>query len=323
MDPICHTLVGATLGCTGLQNKTRYSRVTLIVAANLPDIDVVAHFMGDSASYAYRRGVTHGIPALIVLPMLLAVAVYAWSRLRGNQDAEPATSLRWLLILSYIGVISHPVLDWMNTYGMRWLMPVVDRWFYGDTLFIIDWVAWLVLFAGVVASRFVVEDKLRWFARPASVALAILIAYIGMNFTITQLAERATLFALRDNPPQRMLASPVPLNPFRREIVLEYADEYRFGSYSPFGRDGFVADGPPVAKGDPQYLVAARGSTEGRWFMHWARFPYALSRANHGRATIVIADARYIRDIDNPRIDGFAVFEFAAPPMSGSALTGQ
>ena len=54
MDPICHTLVGASLGCTGLEKKTRYGRATLIVAANLPDIDVVAHFMGGAASYAFR-----------------------------------------------------------------------------------------------------------------------------------------------------------------------------------------------------------------------------------------------------------------------------
>ena len=323
MDPICHTLVGASLGCTGLQNKTRYSRVTLIVAANLPDIDVIAHFLGGAASYGYRRGITHGIPALIVLPILLAAAIYAWSRLRQDRATDPPTSFRWLLILSAIGVVSHPVLDWMNTYGMRWLMPVVDRWFYGDTLFIIDWVAWLVLLTGVIASRFVSLHSMRWFARPASVSLGILIAYIGMNFAITQLAVRQAISALPNNPPQRILASPVPVNPFRREIVLEYADEYRFGSFAPFQQDGFVADGPVVAKGDPKHLAAAGGSVDGRWFINWVRFPYSISRSSNGQKTIVIADARYVRDINNPRLDGFAIFEFEAPQTNPTAPTGR
>jgi len=41
----------------------------------------------------------------------------------------------------------------MNTYGIRLLMPFDERWFYGDTLFIIDPWIWLVLAAGVLLAR--------------------------------------------------------------------------------------------------------------------------------------------------------------------------
>lgn len=311
MDPLCHTLVGAALGCTGLQKKTRYSRVTLIVAANLPDIDVVAHFMGDTASYAYRRGITHGIPALIVLPFLLAAIVYGWSRLRGNAATAAETSFRWLLILSVIGVLSHPALDWLNTYGMRWLMPMVDRWFYGDTLFIIDWVAWLILLAGIVATRLVRTDSLRWFARPASVALGLLLTYIGMNYAITQQALAAAHTAAADNPPVRALASPLPFNPLRREVLLEYPDEYHFGSWELLRANRYQPDGLAIDKGDPAVLETARQTVDGQRFLHWARFPYSLTRTVNGRQILTIADARYIRDVDNPRVDGFAILELA------------
>ena len=47
--------------------------------------------------------------------------------------------------LAALGVVTHPVLDWLNNYGMRWLMPFDGRWFYGDALFIIDPWVWLVL----------------------------------------------------------------------------------------------------------------------------------------------------------------------------------
>ena len=316
MDPLCHTLVGATLGCTGLQKKTRYSRVTLIVAANLPDIDVVAHFLGTTASYEYRRGITHGIPALVVLPFLLAALVYGWSRFRGTTSTAATTSFRWLLILSIIGVLSHPALDWLNTYGMRWLMPMVDRWFYGDTLFIIDWIAWLILLVGLVATRLVRTDGLRWFARPASLSLALLLAYIGMNFVITQQALAAAYAAQAGDLPSRALASPLPFNPLRREVLLEYPDEYRFGSYVLLRSEPYEADGPAIRKGDPQVLADARQTVDGRRFLHWARFPYSQTRTANGQQIVTIADARYIRDVNNPRFDGFAILEMPAKEIA-------
>ena len=38
----------------------------------------------------------------------------------------------------------------MNIYGMRWLMPFVNKWFYADALFIIDLWMMLALLAAVL-----------------------------------------------------------------------------------------------------------------------------------------------------------------------------
>ena len=152
MDPVCHTLVGASLGATGLAKKTRFGMATLLVAANLPDIDAATYGVSATTAYAVRRGVTHGVPALVLFPILLAATVVAIGRLKKPSNRQ--TSFRWLLILSTLGVVSHPSLDWLNNYGMRWLMPIVDRWFYGDTLFIFDGFVWAALIAGLVATRY-------------------------------------------------------------------------------------------------------------------------------------------------------------------------
>ena len=68
-------------------------------------------------------------------------------RCRRTPAANPVPVGR-LLGLSYVSVLSHPALDWLNTYGIRLLMPFDGRWFYGDTLFIVD--PWVWLFLGTV-----------------------------------------------------------------------------------------------------------------------------------------------------------------------------
>src|SRR5258705_2252605 len=81
MDNLCHTLVGAAFGEAGLKRRTRFGNVTLMIASNLPDIDVLAFATG-TPSVALRRGWTHGILAQLCLPILLTALVLAVTRRR-------------------------------------------------------------------------------------------------------------------------------------------------------------------------------------------------------------------------------------------------
>ncbi len=56
-----------------------------------------------------------------------------------------------LTLLGYAGVLSHVFLDFLNSYGVRLLMPFSDRWFYGDALYIVDPWMYLALGGGVCA----------------------------------------------------------------------------------------------------------------------------------------------------------------------------
>lgn len=158
MDPIAHTLVGASLGHAGLARWTRGALPALIIGANLPDVDGVVTVLGMDAMYALRRGWTHGVLAMVVWPVVLAGAVHGlagpWERWRaargkGATDTPPRSFPR-LLLVSALAVWSHPLLDWMNTYGVRLLMPFDGRWFYGDSLFILDPWMWLCAGAGTM-----------------------------------------------------------------------------------------------------------------------------------------------------------------------------
>jgi len=147
MDNLTHGLVGAAVARAAGPRVTPLATATVVIAANAPDLDMFAFVRGPYFALAFRRGITHGWPALIVLTFLVAGGVLAWDhwvRRRRDPSAEPARAGP-VLVLAAIGVASHPLLDWMNTYGIRWAMPFDGAWSYGDTLFIIDPWIWLVL----------------------------------------------------------------------------------------------------------------------------------------------------------------------------------
>src|SRR5688500_2275943 len=106
MDNVCHTLVGAAFAEAGLKAHTRFGGPVLMIASNLPDIDVLA-FATDIPAVARRRGATHGVVAQALLPVVLAaVAVIADRAWRRRPDGLRA---RWIpiLALGYVGVFSH------------------------------------------------------------------------------------------------------------------------------------------------------------------------------------------------------------------------
>jgi inner membrane protein len=159
LDPLTHSLVGASLNRTRLGRSTRFASVALIGGANLPDLDVLSFAGGSDFALGFRRGWTHGPLGLLLLPPLVAALLMAYARFRparapGSPDVRPAR----VLALLYVASLTHPLLDALNTYGIRWLMPFDDRWFYGDAVFIVDPWLWLIwgaaAFVGVRRTRF-------------------------------------------------------------------------------------------------------------------------------------------------------------------------
>ncbi len=217
MDPVAHTLFGATLAETGLRRLTRYAAPTLLIGANLPDVDAVAMFLGDDTALYLRRGWTHGVLAMLLLPVLLALAIQGWDRLRARarpapDDGSPPFHMGWTLALACLATWSHPLLDWMNTYGVRLLMPFDGRWFYGDTLFIVDPWFWLLTAAGVVVARSSSRWSIAGWLLLGLLASAVILgsARVPGGVKVGWLLGLAALVALRlrrpSPPAQRRLA---------------------------------------------------------------------------------------------------------------------
>jgi inner membrane protein len=267
----------------GLKHRTPRATATLLIAANLPDLDAVAAFT--SYGLAFRRGITHGLPALVLLPLLLTGAMVAWDRFR--RGSGPAVVPRQVLLLSLLGVWTHPALDWMNTYGMRWLMPLDGTWFYGDALFIVD--PWLLLLLGgglLVARR-------RGKAAPAAVGLAIACAYIVAMVAVTLAGRRLVRdqLGLAVAGPRDLLVAPVFAVPWQRTVLVADETGYRFGAIDWVPRPTVRLAGT-LARGDSLASHVARaGTVEARAFLVWARYPYYRREGD----VVVADDARYSR----------------------------
>jgi inner membrane protein len=200
-----------------------------------------------------------------------------------------------LLLLSSVAVLSHPILDTLNTYGMRWLMPFSGRWFYGDTLFIVDPWLWLALGAGVLLSR-----RRHGTTRPARIALGISLAYVAAMAGSAIAARRIAgpeIAALTGEPVERLLVSPFPVNPFARSVVVEQREVYRTARFS------WLADrrvNPasvrafPKGPRDHPAVRAAVATLVGRRYLGWARFPvFQVESSGGGDFVVRIVDLRY------------------------------
>jgi inner membrane protein len=269
----------------------------LLIGANLPDVDVLAYFWGPGADLAFRRGWTHGVLALALWPLVLSGTMLLLDRgLRRLSRASLPSGVRpgQLLVLSCISIWSHPALDTLNTYGVRWLMPFSGRWFYGDILFIVDPWVWLTLALGVLLSR------LRAGTWPARLALWLVFGYataMAGGAVAARSIARAEMAAISGAPVRRVLVSPVPVNPFRRRVVAELDETYRTAAFrwlaDPHVDPASVRLYPKGDRGDPMVARAA-STTLGRRFLGWARFPaFRVEEPSDGKLIVHIVDLRY------------------------------
>ncbi|MDO9489616.1 MAG: metal-dependent hydrolase, partial [Sphingomonadaceae bacterium] len=299
MDNLAHGLFGAALGEAGLKEKTGLGLATLILAANLPDVDALGLLVGENL--AWRRGWTHGPVAMLVLPPLLVGAMVAFDRWQARRGTRPPARLPihvgWLFTLAYIGWLSHPLLDFFNTYGIRLLMPFSERWFYGDTLFIIDVWLWSALALGVWLTRRRRRRTAPHPRRPALAALVIVAAYAVAMGAGSVAAERMTARVAEARglgPIATVVASPVPINPLRRDMVFSTGTAYGFGElrWTPAPQlrldDGLL----PINMDDPAIAEARRGKRVAD-FLYWSRLPFATVERRPDATIVRISDARY------------------------------
>ena len=301
MDNLCHSLAGAAIAQAGFTRRLPRATLFAVVAANIPDVDALAYLGGDSATaLAFRRGWTHGLPAVVVWAVALSALFAWWNRPRlpaANPLDAPAAGRSEYLPLAAIAVMSHPLLDWLNTYGVRLLMPFNGAWFYGDTLFIVDPVLLVLFGIGGWGASLAFRAGSRRSEVPARAALAAAVLYIaamkGMSEATRRTAERQ--FDIRSSTRHDLMISPVPLSVTRREVLVRTPDSY--DRFPAVWRAAGPAVGPRMSRepigATPALLAAVLATPSGERFLRWSRFPYFVRGTGGDSATVFVGDTRY------------------------------
>jgi inner membrane protein len=162
MEPVTHLLTGACLSRTGLNRRAAYATLTMVVAAEFPDIDTLWSVRGPIDAFQHHRGITHTFLGLPFEAALIVAGVYGWHRwrvrrasARPKKHAKPLTvaPVRWGVLygLALVALLSHLLLDYTNNYGLRPFFPFNDRWYAASIVFIFDPVMFVLLLGALIA----------------------------------------------------------------------------------------------------------------------------------------------------------------------------
>jgi inner membrane protein len=200
----------------------------------------------------------------------------------------------WLVALSYIGTLTHPLLDWQTAYAVQLASPFSDKWFHNDSLFIIDLWIWIALGLGIGLSQWRERREGNW-QRPARVALVFVVAYIGMNAVLTN-----DVNGLRKDGPDVVYASPPPVLFWQRELAMRHGGLLSWASYDLIRGIGDYAG--PVSDNMADPLVRqALSAPELVSFARWSTMPMASIERERCRARISFGDARFGRSVEDNR----------------------
>lgn len=302
MDNITHTLAGALIGQMGLKRQSRFAFAACLLGANAPDIDVFAPLILPVDGIDFHRGPLHGIFAWPVLAGAIVAILWLVDRLKpGGSNTLPFRAGP-LWVVAFLAVLTHPFLDWLTTYAIAIFAPVSWRWYSGNAIFIVDWVYWLLMIAGISWSAWRWRHRLPHAGRPARVAGLVMLVYIALNLAESAWVERSTEATLRKQgiQPALVVAGPPPLAFWRRNIEWRSADRFGSGSYRPLSAIKLDPVTERIGLDHPQLALAARNDRYVRSFLGWSRMPIVVNIG--GR--LYLSDQRFYGPLHSDSIPG-------------------
>jgi inner membrane protein len=190
LDNVTHSLAGMLVAeavCALRREQRPHVRaaayLTSALGNNLPDSDIVYSWLDGPkplGSLLHHRGHTHTLALALPMAWLLGVALERWFAKR-HPDAGRAER-RLILGLALAGPLLHLLMDFGNNYGVHPFWPISGRWFYGDSIFIVEplWLAVLVpILAGRLARRWL--RVLLWVVLAAVLVVYFYVPFFGLG----------------------------------------------------------------------------------------------------------------------------------------------
>ncbi len=350
MDPLTHLMTGACLARAGFYRKTAYATAAMTLAAEAPDLDMTWYMGGPVVGFAHHRGLTHTFLAAPFMALAITGVLFLFARLRDRLPlrisrcnvAQPAAggvllprrSARpvrwgWVFLLAFLADLSHLLLDFTNSYGIRLCYPFNDRWYAWSIMSVVSPAMLLVLAVGLAVPLllWLVGAEMRRGRRSefsgrgwAIAALTTIVAMWGLR----AVERGAAIHLMRENGSattetfERMAAEPDKWNPFTWRVLASTASGYQTAIVHTLS--GMVDPGEKTGKPyATAAVIAAQHSTLGQVYGKWSKWPLAVdlgATPPPGSLQSIPADATTVRFSDL-RYAPIVASLGASPPVAG------
>jgi inner membrane protein len=312
LDPLTHFLTGACLGRSGFNRKTQLATVTMVLAAEAADIDVVWGLKGSIAGLQHHRGITHSFVGVPFIAAAVLALVYLLHRFRSRRNLAPANAtthppLRWgfLYFCALLAALGHLLLDYTTAYGIRLFEPFNFRWYSWDIVYIVEPLMLLALVAGLALPALfgLINQEIGARSkgpRGRGAAIAALICVVAI-WGVRDYQHRRALAAMNSflyhgAEPTRFAAYPYMIDPFRWHGVVDTTDFFETVPVNSLAPEVKSESGQLFYK-RPQTdaVLAAESSYLGRVYLDWAAFPYVQEQPLDGGGGYLVQfqDLRY------------------------------
>ncbi len=273
MDPVTHALAGALIPKIGFKRKA--SLWVSIISSIAPDFDYITRFWGADTFLRYHRGITHGIIALFIFPIITGI-ILKYNFKKG---------FLYYSFLSFIAYGLHLFMDLTNQYGVRIFSPLDWNLYSLDITFIIDPYITIGLVMSLTACYFNKKRRIT-----ISFLTFILFAfYINGKYYLKNVSEEF----LRENMDEYVYRlCPLPNDFFRWWFVSKTGNILKVGFVDLFTKRVYIQDRLRYSETEPEILLSKSTKTV-KNFLYFAQFPYSEIKRQGNETTVVWRELSY------------------------------
>jgi len=271
MDPITHSLAGATIYNLGFKRKL--ALWVLLLSSVAPDFDYVTRFWGSDIFLRYHRGITHGILALFLVPIIIGLIF-------GHRKG-----FFYYSFIAFLAYAAHLLMDLTNQYGTRILSPFDWQQYSLDLTFIIDPYITMGFLLSVILCK---VNKKRALAI-SLITIFLFPIYIGGRY---YLQGKTKDFLKKQIEAHMYKMYPLPNDFLRWWFIVRSGDQVKVGFADLFTRRVCIQETYIMSNKD-QLIEQSKKTRVVKNFLYFAKYPYADVNNETDKSTVVWRELSY------------------------------
>ncbi|GAW92056.1 membrane-bound metal-dependent hydrolase [Calderihabitans maritimus] len=277
MDPVTHTLAGLAAASFSGQAFSLTNPVYLGAALGslAPDLDILYQLKGEVVYLKNHRGMSHSLPGLIGFSGLIAFVLHLFF---------PTTSFSFIWWWTFLGAVSHSLLDLLNSHGLRLFWPLSNKLIALNLLNITDPI-FLFILTGITFGSFISPELVR-------VSVMALIAYLLLRFVLTGIIHGYLRRKFHGEKIKKIVVMPALLSIWKWYFLVETETTCYTGEMGVFSW-ALTIYAKLEKHRENRIIKAAMESTIGRIFREFTPHFYVIYQQLGNNHVVRFLDLRY------------------------------